>query len=262
MKKVLISVATFVFILAAGSGVGLLWTSFFPPEERGVRVATTDANGMVKAHAGDAKTILKQTGFRGGNGRVSVTMFKDTRTPVSMDIANARQARDEQIAIARGGFLPAPDRFLEGYTHDWVSSGIPVYTCTHVTAAGRITRDPITAAGPDGINLDAMNAETRSAFVQEHGDRAKVLPGVPWGTFIGKVCADAGGNSCQTPFPIGQSAYLSAERVGAGTLWIWTNGFVAQSSTGLLNRSDFNVYQGGFRFEHEAAPEYKCKGGF
>ena len=183
--------------------------------------------------------------------------------------AEIDQVGKEAEAVLKGEALPHPPRYLKGFQASWLATNIPIYnSCVHITAKGEITRDPYTHAGPNGINLDALENQERAGYLQIHSQRTTLLRGVPWGAFSGKVCADSKGLACGPSFPIGESAYLNTRLTGAaGHLWVIPNGFVSSSSAGLisgiptLNMSDYNSYRGGFRFDQDsqAAPDYLCQ---
>lgn len=176
--------------------------------------------------------------------------------------------REAALARARGETLPVPVRFLPGSRFSWQATDIPIYECTKLTAKGEIWRgDKPTAqeiaqgrdkpAGPDGEDYSHNDL---------HKYKDTVVPDLPWGTFIGKVCLDSAGRRCGAVFPIGSAAFVSPESkykgvaIGAGHLWIWTNGFEYFNKTEhrTANYSDFNIVEGGFDFWSDLTPDYKC----
>ena len=160
----------------------------------------------------------------------------------------------EWEAGAQGRLLSHPARTIRGNDWHWVKTDIPVVSCMKITAAGEIWRNGgnDAPAGPDGADY------SRNPL---HANKSTVIPGLRWGTFIGKVCDkdDAQGNRCGVEMPLGSLAYRSPNQiiaggqVGAGVLWVWTNQFGTRT-----DRSDYNIAGGSFNFDAEAVQQAMC----
>lgn len=267
-KKSLIGKVGMTLFLIAIGGITIpsIIDHYYPKSEAGVRVITDDADNMVDEHATGVQQRLDQTSYKREDNTVDLGLYTETRRPEAHEVAVASLKRREMIAEAKGETLPQPPRYLHGYQHTWMATRIPIYSCTRISAAGEIVRDPYTKAGPNGIDVAAMTEQVHKMFLDVHGDKTTLLKTVPWGTFLGKVCRDAQGSQCGVQFPIGENAYLSPDQVGAGQLWVVANGFVShQTGASLLsglpfpNLGDYNVYQGGYSFDQEPAQDYRCE---
>lgn len=161
----------------------------------------------------------------------------------------------EWEATAKGQTLSHPPNEIKGNMWHWMRTDIPILGCMKITASGQIWSGEEAAgtkAGPDGVT---------GPLHEMFRNMTTVVPGLPWGTFIGKVCdeKDTQGEHCGVRMPLGSMAYrspnqfIAGQQVGAGVLWVWTNQFGTET-----DRSDYNAGQGGFTFDAEAAPADMC----
>ncbi len=227
---------------------------FYPKSQAGVRAMTNDADNMVEAHADGVTGQLKQASYKRDDGTVDLNAYSDSRLPKAQEVAQASLRRLEVIAGAEGRLLSHPARTIRGNDWHWVRTNIPILGCMKITAAGEIWRngasDP--PAGPDGADY------SRNPI---HANKSTIIPGLRWGTFIGKVCYkdDAQGNRCGVEMPLGSLAYRSPNQiiaggqVGAGVLWVWTNQFGTNT-----DRSDYNIAGGSYSFDAEPVQQALC----
>ncbi|MEO8065898.1 MAG: hypothetical protein ABI643_03555 [Candidatus Doudnabacteria bacterium] len=269
------AIAVSILVLAVG---WMFWKGpeyLAPPEEAGIRVATSDANKMVKEHAEDVKgQLAKASGYKHADGTVDLTEYRDSRLPRWIDIAHARNIRNEGIATVKGETLPKPLRYIAGYISHWVPTDIAVYSCMKITASGVIWRgekpseqEVAKQRAVHSLNFDFPAGPDGEDYSHNplHKSKGTVIPGIQWGTFIGKVCPeqDKTGESCGAQMPIGSMAYRSPEQIIAGKpvsegkLWVWTNQFAHFNGSGEVD-SDFSTSKGGFTFDAEPAPAYFC----
>lgn len=226
---------------------------YLPKMEKGLRVTKADNKQMVVDQADWSEGQRTRESYKNPDGSVSIEKFRETRTPLNLDVALARRAAEEQEAIARGETLPHPIREIKGNQWAWLPTNIPVSSCMHITAAGRIWRKGDVKVGPNG------DVEGVYANRDIYRNMRTLLSSLPWGTFIGMVCEDPAGKKCSNVvIPIGESTYTSPDQVGvSGHLWVWTNGFVWSGKA--FDNTDFSVMEGGFTFDGEPAPTYKCQ---
>ncbi len=212
-------------------GVPPIMEYFQPKAEAGVRAVTNDAHTMIAEHAGGVKRqmIGDRDHIRDDEyTTVDIQTWRNSRRPLSEEVAEAQNAADAEIAVATRRIPLIPQAVVMGNQQGWTTMA-PAFEPLHVTVPAEDTVKPTfrssETSAADGIypeGLPEKHAGKLTVIAADRKDRGmqEVAPGNLY-ELIGRVC---NGGQCTPALPMGTEAVIC--QAPAGHFQAWYNGFV------------------------------------